>query len=91
MSLRKKAAQKSRQLGQGMTEYIIIVALIAIAAIAVFGYFGDTVTSQVAGMTEELAGNDGGANITTAGTHAAAATTNSANVSNGNGLGTYNQ
>jgi len=28
------------QLGQGMTEYIIIVALIAVAAIGVYSYFG---------------------------------------------------
>ena len=28
--------------GQGMTEYIIIVAMIAVAAIAVYQYFGQT-------------------------------------------------
>lgn len=27
---------KQRQLGQGMTEYIIVVALVAVAAIAVY-------------------------------------------------------
>lgn len=48
-----------RQLGQGMTEYIIIVALIAIAAIAVYQIFGDVVRSQVGSMAEELAGQDG--------------------------------
>lgn len=48
-----------RQLGQGMTEYIIIVALIAIAAIAVYQIFGDVVRSQVGSMSEELAGQDG--------------------------------
>ena len=53
-----------KQLGQGMTEYIIIVALIAIAAIAVYSIFGDVVRSQVGGMAEELAGKDG---ATTAG------------------------
>jgi Flp pilus assembly pilin Flp len=47
------------QSGQGMTEYIIIVALIAIAAIAGFTYFGRTVRVQTAAMTEELAGQDG--------------------------------
>ncbi len=47
-----------RQLGQGMTEYIIIVALIAIAAITVYGLFGDTVREQMGIMTEELAGKD---------------------------------
>lgn len=49
-----------RQRGQGMTEYIIIVALIAIAAIGVFTYFGGTVRAQAAGMAQELAGNDAG-------------------------------
>ena len=50
---------KKKQLGQGMTEYIIIVALIAIAAIGVFRLFGDTARNQVAGMAQELSGNDG--------------------------------
>ena len=47
--------------GQGMTEYIIIVALIAIAAIAVYQYFGNTVRNQTAAVANELAGNDGSA------------------------------
>lgn len=47
-----------KQLGQGMTEYIIIVALIAIAAIAVYNLFGDTVRNQVGDMAAELGGND---------------------------------
>ena len=42
-----------------MTEYIIIVALIAIAAIAVYQYFGNTVRNQTAGIAQELAGSDG--------------------------------
>lgn len=47
---------KTKQLGQGMTEYIIIVALIAISAIAVYNIFGDTVRSQVGDMAAELGG-----------------------------------
>ncbi|MDP2111353.1 MAG: hypothetical protein Q8N48_10200 [Thiobacillus sp.] len=47
------------QRGQGMTEYIIIVALIAIAAIAVYQYFGSTVRNQTAAIAQELAGNNG--------------------------------
>jgi len=58
------------QSGQGMTEYIIIVALIAIAAIAAFAYFGGTVRDQTAAMTKELAGQDGGTEITKAQTDA---------------------
>lgn len=48
-----------KQLGQGMTEYIIIVALIAITAIAAYGFFGDTLRSQLGGMAQELSGVDG--------------------------------
>lgn len=47
------------QRGQGMTEYIIIVALIAIAAIAVYQFFGQTVRNQTAAIAQELAGGDG--------------------------------
>lgn len=50
-----------RQRGQGMTEYIIIVALIAVAAIAVYQLFGQVVRSQTAAMARELAGEDGSA------------------------------
>ncbi|AVY65073.1 pilus assembly protein [Xanthomonas translucens] len=59
-----------RQFGQGMTEYIIIVALIAIAAIGVFTFFGGTVRSQVAGMAQELSGKDADQMIQRAGTRA---------------------
>ncbi len=47
------------QRGQGMTEYIIIVALVAVAAIAVYQTFGQVVRSQTAAMAKELAGEDG--------------------------------
>ena len=49
------------QRGQGMTEYIIIVALIAVAAIGAFRYFGQTARSQVAAAAQEVAGTDGAA------------------------------
>ncbi|WP_055311217.1 hypothetical protein, partial [Bordetella pertussis] len=52
---------KQRQLGQGMTEYIIVVALVAVAAIAVYQLFGQVVRSQTAAMARELAGEDGSA------------------------------
>jgi len=51
--------QYLKQLGQGMTEYIIIVALIAIAAIAVYSFFGDTLRGQMGAMTQELSGQSG--------------------------------
>ncbi len=58
------------QLGQGMTEYIIIVALIAIAAIGVYTIFGDVIRNQVGGMAQELAGTDGSTVAGQAGTAA---------------------
>jgi len=47
------------QRGQGMTEYVIIVALVAVAAIAVYQLFGQVLRSQTAAMARELAGEDG--------------------------------
>ncbi len=46
-----------QQLGQGMTEYIIIVALIAVAAIGVYSAFGHTLTNQVSASVNAVAGN----------------------------------
>lgn len=66
---------KNKQFGQGMMEYIIIVALIAIAAIGVYSLFGKTVRNQSAGLAKELSGNKADAQITAAGTAAATAAT----------------
>ncbi|MGB9598991.1 MAG: hypothetical protein ACPL7I_00440 [Myxococcota bacterium] len=43
--------------GQGMTEYIIIVALIAIAAIGVITVFGDNIRALFKASTNALAGD----------------------------------
>lgn len=59
LNLRVTPLKPSRQRGQGMTEYIIIVALIAVAAIGAFSYFGDTARNQVAAMASELGGTSG--------------------------------
>ncbi|EKD28139.1 MAG: hypothetical protein ACD_79C00420G0006, partial [uncultured bacterium] len=44
--------------GQGMTEYIILVVLIALCAIVVVSLFGKQEKSQFAGMTKALSGED---------------------------------
>jgi Flp pilus assembly pilin Flp len=44
--------------GQGMTEYIIIVALVAIAAIGVYSAFGDIVRGQASVAAVALSGED---------------------------------
>ena len=71
----KTLSRTRKQRGQGMTEYIIIVALIAVAAIGVYSFFGNTVREQTAGLAQEVAGTDAQAQIAnakTAGTNAAA-------------------
>ena len=45
------------QRGQGMTEYIIIVALIAVAAIAVIVLFGDNIRRQFAKSANAIGGH----------------------------------
>ncbi len=64
-----------RQRGQGMTEYIIIVALIAVAAIGAFRFFGQTARQQVAGLATELSGQNASTQITASQTAAGAANT----------------
>jgi len=54
------------QRGQGMTEYIIITALIAIAAIAAVTYFGGTARAQIGGMARELSGQSASEDISRA-------------------------
>ena len=45
------------QSGQGMSEYLIIVALIAVAAIGVVTVFGQDIRQLFSGTTDSLAGN----------------------------------
>ncbi len=54
--MKKQIRRKNR--GQGMTEYIIIVALIAIAAIGVITLFGDNIRKLFGMSADALAGND---------------------------------
>ncbi len=45
--------------GQGMTEYIIIVALIAVAAIATMSFFGGTIKTKFSNIAGRIAGGGG--------------------------------
>lgn len=82
----KKSFAKTKQRGQGMSEYIIIVALIAVGAIGVFTAFGGVIRQQVAGMAMELSGKDGSANVTKSQADAAAGVTSANTVTN---MGAY--
>jgi Tfp pilus assembly protein FimT len=76
-----------RQRGQGMTEYIIVVALISVAAIGVYTLFGQTIRNQTAGLALEVAGQDAGGAIGQAQTNATTAQTRA---NNRKGLDNYN-
>jgi Flp pilus assembly pilin Flp len=75
--------RRLQQLGQGMTEYIIIVALIAIAGIAAYSCFGQTMQGAVADVSTELSGQQ---SKDTAKTGAAEAQKEASTVE---GMGTY--
>jgi Flp pilus assembly pilin Flp len=43
--------------GQGLTEYGIILVLVAVAAIGVFAMFGGTIRNKIAEVTEAVGGD----------------------------------
>ncbi|MBK7860590.1 MAG: hypothetical protein IPJ65_18725 [Archangiaceae bacterium] len=55
----QKKMKLLKRRGQGMTEYIIIVALIAIAAIGIITLFGDNIRRLFGMSADALAGDDG--------------------------------
>ena len=48
----------SKARGQGMTEYIVIVALIGVAAIGAYSFLGQSIRGATAGLALEIAGED---------------------------------
>ncbi len=73
-SLKKLGSLKNAR-GQGLSEYLIIVALIAVASIAVIGLFGGTARQQVAGLALEISGTDSSTVVGNAATTAGEAET----------------
>ena len=79
--------RQRRQRGQGMTEYIVVVALIAVAAIGIYTLFGQTLRNQTAGLALEMSGQDATAAIGNAQTNS---NTASSNANQRKGLDNYN-
>ena len=44
--------------GQGMSEYLIILALVAVATIGAVVFFADNVREQISNLGSEIAGSD---------------------------------
>lgn len=76
-----------REGGQGMMEYVIIVALIAVAAIGIYSAFGRTVRIQTGGMAQEVAGKKAN---TVGAVDAANSAAGRANDPQKSGMGRYN-
>lgn len=83
-----RARLRTTQRGQGMSEYIIITALVAVAGIGLFAAFGDVLQNQLAGMSREMAGQSGAQDISDA---QASATTAQNRAAQADNLSTYNQ
>ena len=63
---RKNYAMKRRSSsGQAILEYIIIIALVAVAALTVLGLFGDRIRGLIASVTKSIGGDTSDANIET--------------------------
>ena len=85
--MKARFSTKKHITGQGMSEYLIILGLVAVGGIGVMSMFGKTVQSQVAGMTNVIAGADATADVNAA---TAAATAASASAALDNTLANYN-
>jgi hypothetical protein len=83
-----KPPARNKQRGQGMSEYIIITALVAVAGIGLFAAFGDVLQNQMAGMSREMAGQSASQDISDA---QASATTAQNRAAQADSLSTYNQ
>ena len=83
-----KIQRLTKQLGQGMMEYVIIVALIAVAAIGGYSMFGKTIRNQTAGLSKEVAGQNSSEQISNAGESATAASDRG---NTAKGMGEYNK
>jgi len=57
----KRKQRLSRQAGQGMAEYIIIVALVAVAGLATWELVGSSIGQSAAGVASAIAGTDASA------------------------------
>jgi hypothetical protein len=66
MARRQKVRRPGRQSGQGMTEYIILVAVIAIGSITLYTLYGDVLRNQTAAASVALSDESGDSQMSSA-------------------------
>ena len=52
----RSVSARSRRFGQGMTEYIIVIAIVAIGAILIIGLFGKQIKGAFSRMGSAISG-----------------------------------
>jgi Flp pilus assembly pilin Flp len=52
----KKSKQNCKECGQGLTEYAVVLSLVAVASIAGMALFGGAIKGKVASLTAAVAG-----------------------------------
>ena len=57
MRVTEDPTKNKRQQGQSLTEYLILVALIAVSSIGIVRMLGQTTSTQLANITRALQGN----------------------------------
>ena len=55
--MKKAKGKRSNRIGQGLTEYVIIVALVAIATIGVVNIFGNQLRHQFSTIIASMSGS----------------------------------
>lgn len=49
--------KNNKQSGQGLTEYAVILSMVAVAAIAAMGFFGGAIKGKVASLSAAVSGD----------------------------------
>ena len=73
--VRRRSEGPRRISGQGMTEYLIVLALVAVAAVAAVSFFGATVKGQFVQLGSELLGTPDNSGVAAAGGEAKSSAT----------------
>jgi len=50
--------KRNSKSGQSMTEYLLIIVLVALASLAIFAVFGDTIRAKLSGAITEMDSGD---------------------------------
>ena len=50
--MKRNRPRRKKNKGQAIIEYVLIIAIVVVASVAILGVFSDTVRSKIAGITK---------------------------------------